>query len=140
MRYFNYGSVQLTDDQSNDQGTYTPNEFFDRWFHLPVNWRKSLLRINTAVYTFKHYQVSLLHKDREQVNNQVTRLPQMYHYSTKKPYGSNNLFAFGAHISNIVTKIGYSDVGPKILFTNQLKLGVANTWELDETNETDRHF
>jgi hypothetical protein len=27
LRYFNYGSIQLTDNSQNNQGTYTPNEF-----------------------------------------------------------------------------------------------------------------
>src|ERR1700712_3943839 len=33
LRYFNLGSIQLTDGGANDQGTYTPNEFsFDGSF------------------------------------------------------------------------------------------------------------
>src|ERR1700742_867546 len=27
LKYFNYGSIQLTDEGQNNQGTYTPNEF-----------------------------------------------------------------------------------------------------------------
>ena len=139
LRYFNYGSVQLTDDQSNDQGTYTPNEFsidgsFARKFGENLSLGLTLRYIRSSISSISFAQGS------GQVNkpgNAVAADVSLYY---KKPWGSENLFAFGAHISNIGTKIGYSDVGPKYFLPTNLKLGVANTWELDETNELTATF
>jgi hypothetical protein len=139
LRYFNYGSVQLTDEQSNDQGTYTPNEFsidgtFARKFGENLSLGLTLRYIRSSISNISFTQGS------GQVNkpgNAVGADVSLYY---KKPYGSDNLFAFGAHISNIGTKISYSDVGPRYFLPTNLKLGVANTWKLDEANELTATF
>ncbi|MBB6130205.1 type IX secretion system outer membrane channel protein PorV [Mucilaginibacter lappiensis] len=139
MRYFNYGSVQLTDDQSNDLGTYTPNEFsidgsFARKFGENLSLGLTLRYIRSSISSISFAQGS------GQVSKPGNAVAADVSLFYKKPYGENNLFAFGAHISNIGTKISYSDVGPKYFLPTNLKLGVANTWELDETNEVTATF
>jgi len=52
-----------------------------------------------------------------------------------KQFGTNALFAFGADISNIGTKISYTDGGPKEFLPTNLKIGAANTWYIDNYNE-----
>jgi hypothetical protein len=140
LRYFNYGSVQLTDDQSNDQGTYTPNEFsidgtFARKFGENLSLGLTLRYIRSSISSVSFAQGS---GQVSRPGNAVAADVSLYY---KKPYGSNdNLFAFGAHISNIGTKISYSDVGPKYFLPTNLKLGVANTWNIDETNQVTATF
>ncbi|MBB6111457.1 hypothetical protein SAMN05421821_11278 [Mucilaginibacter lappiensis] len=139
MRYFNYGSVQLTDDQSNDLGTYTPNEFsidgsFARKFGENLSLGLTLRYIRSSISSISFAQGS------GQVSKPGNAVAADVSLFYKKPYGENNLFALGAHISNIGTKISYSDVGPKYFLPTNLKLGVANTWELDETNELTATF
>jgi hypothetical protein len=56
----------------------------------------------------------------------------------KKPvqeFGSEALFAFGADISNIGSKISYSTSGPTYYLPTNLKIGVANTLNIDETSK-----
>jgi len=139
LRYFNYGSVQLTDDQSNNLGTYTPNELsldvsFARKFgeNLSLGLTARYIRSNISSISFSEGSGQVARP-----GNAVAADVSLYY---KKPYGENNLFAFGAHISNIGTKISYSDVGPKYFLPANLKVGVANTWLLDETNELTATF
>ncbi|UOE50744.1 type IX secretion system outer membrane channel protein PorV [Mucilaginibacter sp. SMC90] len=134
LRYFNYGSIQLTDDNTNDQGTYTPNEYsldvsfarkFGDNFSLGLTARYIHSNISSISFATGSSQAA-------KAGNAVAADVSLYYTA---PYGDGNLFAFGTHISNIGTKISYSDVGNKYFLPANLKIGVANTWQLDETNE-----
>jgi hypothetical protein len=134
LRYFNYGSIQLTDENTNNEGTYTPNEFsldgsfarkFGENFSLGLTLRYIRSSISSVAFATGSGQVN-------KPGNAVAADVSMYY---KAPYGEDNLFAFGAHISNIGSKISYSDNGPKYFIPTNLKLGVANTWNLDEFNQ-----
>lgn len=123
----------------NDLGTYTPNEFsidasFARKFGENLSLGLTMRYIRSSISSISFAQGS------GQVNKPGNAVAADVSLFYKKPYGENNLFAFGAHISNIGTKISYSDVGPKYFLPTNLKLGVANTWELDETNELTATF
>jgi hypothetical protein len=134
LRYFNYGSIQLTDDNTNDQGTYTPNEYsldvsfarkFGDNFSLGLSMRYIHSNISSVSFATGSSQAA-------KAGNAIAADVSLYY---KAPYGDGNLFAFGTHISNIGSKISYSDVGNKYFLPANLKIGVANTWQLDETNE-----
>lgn len=134
LRYFNYGSIQLTDDNTNDQGTYTPNEYsldvsfarkFGDNFSLGLTARYIHSNISSISFATGSSQAA-------KAGNALAADVSLYYTA---PYGDGNLFAFGTHISNIGTKISYSDVGNKYFLPANLKIGVANTWQLDETNE-----
>jgi hypothetical protein len=63
------------------------------------------------------------------------RYRQAYRCIYQKPYGDGSLFAFGANISNIGNKISYTTTGPSYFLPANLKLGVANTWSLDDLSK-----
>src|SRR3569833_301147 len=134
LRYFNYGSIQLTDEGQNNQGTYTPNEFslntsFARKFGesfslgLTVGFIHSSLS-NAAFATNSGQQAK--------AGNALAAGVSMYYNKPTQEFGSDAIFAFGANISNIGNKISYSDGGPKYFLTANLRLGVANTINLDD--------
>lgn len=134
LRYFNYGSIQLTDDNTNDQGTYTPNEYsldvsfarkFGDNFSLGLTARYIHSNISSISFATGSSQAA-------KAGNALAADVSLYYTA---PYGDGNLFAFGTHISNIGTKISYSDVGNKYFLPANLKIGVANTWQLDDVNE-----
>lgn len=135
LRYFNYGSLQLNDDQSNNQGTYTPNEFsldvsyarkFGEGFSLGLTGRF----IHSSISSVSFATAGTSQTGR--AGNAFAADVSMYYKNT---YGDDNLFAFGANISNIGTKISYTTNGPKYFLPANLKLGAANTWNLDENNQ-----
>ncbi|QTE37006.1 type IX secretion system outer membrane channel protein PorV [Mucilaginibacter gossypii] len=134
LRYFNYGSIPLADENANDQGNYTPNEYsldvsfarkFGDNFSLGLTARYIHSNISSIAFATSSSQTA-------KAGNAFAADVSLY-YTT--PYGDGNTFAFGTHISNIGTKISYSDVGNKYFLPANLKLGVANTWQLDDVNE-----
>ncbi len=137
LRYFNYGSIQLTDEGQNNQGTDTPNEFslntsFARKFGesfslgLTVGFIHSSLS-NAAFATGSGQQAK--------AGNALAAGVSMYYNKPTQEFGSDAIFAFGANISNIGSKISYSDGGPKYFLPANLKIGVANTINLDDYNQ-----
>lgn len=135
LRYFNYGSLQLNDDFSNSQGTYTPNEFsldvsFARKFGENFSLGLTARYIHSSISSVSFATAGSTQTGR--AGNALAADISMFYKST---YGDDNLFAFGANISNIGTKISYTTNGPKYFLPANLKLGAANTWNLDENNQ-----
>jgi len=135
LRYFNYGSLQLNDDFSNSQGTYTPNEFsldvsFARKFGENFSLGLTARYIHSSISSVSFASAGSSQTGR--AGNAFAADVSMFY---KSAYGDDNLFAFGANISNIGTKISYTTNGPKYFLPANLKLGAANTWNLDENNQ-----
>jgi hypothetical protein len=135
LRYFNLGKIELVDNNQTPQGTYQPNEFsldvslarkFGNDFSLGV----------TARYIYSGLTNGLL------VNNLVTSSASavaadvsLFYRKPTQQFGNDALFAFGADISNIGTKMSYTDGGQKYFLPTNLRLGVANTLFLDPENQ-----
>ncbi len=135
LRYFNLGSIQLVDANQNDQGTYRPNEFsfdvslgrkFGNNFSLGLTGR--YIHSNLANGSFTAGQQT-------KPANAAAADISMYFKKPMQQFGDDALFAFGADISNIGTKISYSEGGVKYFLPTNLKIGAANTWYLDDYNE-----
>lgn len=129
LRYFNLGSIQLVDDLQNDQGTYKPNELsIDGSFARKFGNNLSLgLTLRYIYSNFATGAVAGSSGAQNKAGNAVSAGVSMYY---RKSYGDSSVFAFGAHISNIGSKIAYTDFGNKDFLPTNLKLGVANTWRL----------
>ncbi|NEU10336.1 type IX secretion system outer membrane channel protein PorV [Flavihumibacter sp. R14] len=133
LRYFSYGSIQLTDDNQQDIGIYSPNEFaIDGTFARRFGDNFSL---GTAV----RYILSSLSNG--QFNGQEIRPASAlaadvsaYFRNGTVLLGKDAEVAFGLNISNIGTKVSYSDAAPKSFLPTNLKLGGATTFNLDDLN------
>lgn len=135
LRYFNLGSIQLIDDNQNDQGTYKPSELaIDASFARKFGENLSLGL--TMRYIYSNFSngafVSGGSTAQNKAGNAIAAGVSLYY---NKAYGDSSVFAFGAHISNIGSKIAYSDGGTKYFLPTNLKLGVANTWRFDDANK-----
>jgi hypothetical protein len=131
LRYFNLGSIQLIDDNQNDQGTYKPSELsIDGSFARKFGNNLSLGL--TMRYIYSNFSngafVSGGSTAQNKAGNAISAGVSVYY---KKDYGDSSVFAFGGHISNIGSKIAYSDGGTKYFLPTNLKLGVANTWHMN---------
>jgi len=135
LRYFNLGAIQLVDANQNDQGTYRPSELsldlslarkFGENFSLGLTGR--YIRSNLSNGTFTAGQQT-------KPANAVAADVSMYYKNPGQQFGKDALFAFGVNISNIGTKISYSDGGNKYFLPTNLKIGAANTWFIDDYNE-----
>ncbi|MBB3969784.1 type IX secretion system outer membrane channel protein PorV [Mucilaginibacter phyllosphaerae] len=134
LRYFNLGSIQLIDNNQTDLGTYKPNELsLDASFARKFGNNLSLGL--TLRYIYSNFSSGAFVSGSGQQNkagNAVSAGVSMYY---TKPYGNNSVFAFGAHISNIGNKISYTSTGPSYFLPANLKLGVANTWTIDDLSK-----
>ncbi|WP_461450586.1 type IX secretion system outer membrane channel protein PorV [Mucilaginibacter sp.] len=128
LRYFNYGSIQSTGLQDQDQGTFTPNEFsIDGSFARKFGENLSLGL--TLRYIHSNISKAFTSSSTQGSANAVAADVSMYY---KTASGEDSQFAFGTDISNIGSKIQYSSGSPAEYLPTNLKIGGANTWNLDE--------
>ncbi len=135
LRYFNLGSIELTDASQQSLGTYTPNEFsvdgsFARKFGNNFSLGLSLRYIHSSLANG-----SFLSGQQVKAGNAVAADVSLYYNKPIEEFGNSATFAFGTNISNIGSKISYTDNGTKYFLPTNLKIGIANTINLDEFNQ-----
>ncbi|MGI4727082.1 MAG: type IX secretion system outer membrane channel protein PorV [Janthinobacterium lividum] len=135
LRYFNLGKIQLVDVNQQEQGTYTPNEFaidasFARKFGENFSLGTSLRYIysNLSNGSFSTGQQT-------KAGQAVAADVSLTYKNPTQLFGTDDLFALGVNISNIGSKISYTETGQKYFLPTNLRVGVANTWYLDTYNE-----
>ena len=137
LRYFNYGAIQLTDASQNSQGTYNPNEFslnasfarkFGEGFSLGLTAGYIRSNFSNASFSAGSGQLS-------KAGNSVSAGVSLYYRKEVQQFGADGVFSFGTNISNIGSKISYSDAGPKYFLPANLKIGVADMINLDDFNQ-----
>lgn len=140
LRYFNLGTIELFDQYQTAQGTYRPNEFaidgsyarkFGEEFSLGLTLRYIHSNLSNGAFV-----------DNQQIKaaNAVAADVSLYYKTKTQQFGKDALFAFGANISNIGSKVGYTDGGQKYFLPTNFKFGVANTLNLDEYNQVTLAF
>jgi hypothetical protein len=137
LRYFNLGSIQLVDASQINQGTYRPSEYsldvslarkFGDDFSLGLTGRYIHSDLsNESFATGASQQTS--------AGNAIAADISLYYKTSVQQFGIPAVFAFGADISNIGTKITYSVGGTAYFLPTNLKIGAANTWNLDDINQ-----
>jgi hypothetical protein len=137
LRYFNYGTIQLTDASQNSQGTYSPNEFslngsfarkFGEDFSLGLTMGFVHSNLSNAFFATGSGQQA-------KAGNSLAAGVSLFYTKPTQQFGKDAIFSFGVNISNIGSKISYSDTGPQYFLPANLKIGTANTWNLDDFNQ-----
>ena len=131
LRYFNMGAIQLVDENQQDQGTFTPNQFaidgsFARKFGDDFSLGLTMRYIHSALISSSFERLS---------GNALAADVSLFYFKPVDEFGKNATFAFGANVSNIGTKMSYTSTGDRNFLPTNLKIGVANTWNLDDYNE-----
>lgn len=135
LRYFNLGTIELFDQYQSAQGTYQPNEFsidgsYARKFGDSFSLGLTLRYIHSSLSNGAFVEGQSI-----KAANAVAADVSYYYKSKGEQFGKNALFALGVDISNIGSKVGYTDGGQKYFLPTNLKIGVANTWDIDEYNQ-----
>jgi hypothetical protein len=135
MRYFNLGSIQLIDDNQMGQGTYSPNEFaIDGSFARKFGENFSLGL--TARYIHSGLTNGVLASGQQtKAGNAIAADVSAYYRVPTRQFGKDALLAFGANFSNIGTKMSYTTNGSSYFLPANFKIGVADTWYLDNVSE-----
>lgn len=131
LRYFSYGSIQLTDNSQNDIGVYSPNEFalegsysrkYGENFSLGTAVRYIRSSLSNGQFNGQEIQpATALAVDASAFYKKGTML-----------FGSDAEITLGMNISNIGTKMSYSDNGTKSFLPTNMKIGGASTFMLDD--------
>jgi hypothetical protein len=130
LRYFSYGSIQLTDENQNDMGVYSPNEFsIDASFSRRYGENFSL---GTAV---RYIKSSLTNGqfDADNINPSTAFAADVsaYFKNATTMFGKDTEIAFGLNISNIGTKMNRNEDTRRSFLPANMKLGGAATLDVD---------
>jgi len=127
LRYFNLGKVDSYDDNINSLGTLRPNEF-----SLDVSAARKFGKELSLGITARYIHSSLTQG--AAVGGVQSQAANAFAADVSLYYTANS-FSFGADISNIGTKMSYSQGGQQYFLPTNLRLGVAKNVELDELND-----
>lgn len=135
LRYFSLGEIQLTDINQQDLGVYSPNELaFDVTYSRRMGESFSL-------GTSLRYIYSNLMSGQFSAGQQThagSALAVDVSAWFKKPtvfLGTDAVLSAGLNISNIGTKMSYSDGGNKYFLPANMKIGGASTFLIDDYNQ-----
>ena len=136
IKYFNLGTVTGTGNDQSFQGNYTPNEFsidgsFARTFGEDFSLGLTLRYIHSNLFT----GVVSSSSQQAKAGNAVAADVSMYYKTETQQFGNDGVFSFGANISNLGTKMSYSENGQKYFLPTNLRIGIADMINLDETNQ-----
>ena len=134
IRYFNVGTIQSYDGFQNFQGNFISSEYsidasFARTFgeEFSIGLTARYIRSNLS----NGYSVSGV---TAKPGNALAADVSLFYKTQAQQFGKDALFSFGANISNIGTKISYSNDGTKYFLPTNLKLGIADMVNLDDVN------
>jgi hypothetical protein len=137
LRYFNLGSIQLVDASQNNQGTYRPSEYsLDFSFARKFGDNFSLGLTGRYIHSdLSNESFATGAAQQNKAGNAFAADISLYSHKPLQEFGNDAVFSFGTNISNIGTKISYATDGPTYFLPTNLKIGAANTIDLDEYNQ-----
>lgn len=137
LRYFNYGSIQLVDNNLNNQGTYTPAEFsLNGSFARKFGEELSLgLTVGFVHSSLSNAFFATGTGQQAKAGNALSAGVSLFYTRPVQELGTDGTFSFGTNISNIGSKMSYSTGGPQYFLPANLKIGAANTLNLDDYNQ-----
>lgn len=137
LRYFSLGDVQFTDQFGTDLLNFTPNEFaIDGTYARKLSDQFSI----GVSFRFIHSNLSgstpLEGGQETSPGNAVAGdLSAYYETNTFQTGNLNSKLSFGANISNIGSKITYTDEANRDFIPINLGIGVAYSIQIDDYNE-----
>ncbi|MBO6515920.1 MAG: type IX secretion system outer membrane channel protein PorV [Bacteroidia bacterium] len=133
LRYFSLGNIQFTDEFGNPQGSDEPKEFaFDLSYSLQLSKKFSFgiatRYINSRLVSQRATNVDI------RPGQGVAGDMGAYYKDKIKINGRNYDWAFGASITNMGTKITYTNAANRDFIPINLRIGTFWETEIDEHN------
>jgi hypothetical protein len=135
MRFFSLGEIQYIDNNQQDMGVYNPYELaFDVTYARKFGESFSLGTSLRYIYSnLSSGQIS--GGDQTRPGSAVAVDVSAYYKQPTFLLGSDAIISGGIHISNIGTKMSYSDRAVKMFLPANLKVGAASTFLIDDYNQ-----
>jgi len=132
LKYFDLGDINFRDIDNRDQGTWNPREFaFDFTYSRKLSETFSIG--GSARYIHSNLTGAFSTPD-AQPGNSVAADIGIYYSKTLEKSAKGNILSFGATITNIGSKISYTDGENRDFIPTTLRLGSAFTTNLDPYN------
>ena len=133
LRYFSLGDIQFTDVNGTSTGTGKPNEF-----EVAIAYTRKLSDRFGASLTAKYVNSNLAAG--QEVDGVILQAGQAFAADLGFTYrndntSNGNAFAIGAAVTNIGSKINYSNDTIRDFLPANLGVGAAYTFRLDDYNE-----
>ncbi|SMC73820.1 type IX secretion system outer membrane channel protein PorV [Pedobacter africanus] len=135
LRYFNLGEIQLTDINQQDLGVYSPNELaFDLTYSRRMGDSFSL---GTSLrYIYSNLSSGQFTAGQETHAGSALAVDASAYFKKQTVFlGTDAILSAGLNISNIGTKMSYSDGGNRYFLPANLKIGGASTFLMDDYNQ-----
>ncbi len=134
LRYFSLGNIEAIDEFQNYYGTTNPNELaVDGIFSRTFGENFSLGTGLRFIYSNLSDQVFSGQQTRP--GTALAADVSGYFKETAQVFSKETKLALGFNISNIGTKMSYSDGGQKYFLPTNLKIGGASTFKIDDYND-----
>lgn len=136
MRYFSLGDINFRDDQGNPTGTFSPYEFsLDAAYALKFSeqWSGGI----ALRYIYSDIAQGQVVQGLQTKPGQSVAADIAFFYKSRKIQmegGQKGTATFGVNISNIGSKISYSESGRSDFIPTNLKIGGGYIWEFDKYN------
>ncbi|MFW0714754.1 type IX secretion system outer membrane channel protein PorV [Pedobacter sp. N23S346] len=131
LRYFSLGSIQLTDINQQELGIANPNELaFDVTFAR--NFGEEFSLGTSLRYIYSNLASGQFASGQVRGGNAIAVDVSGLYKTSSNLFGKPTIFSAGANISNIGTKMSYSDDGQGFFLPTNFKLGGASTITLDD--------
>lgn len=141
MRYFSLGEINFTDNQGNSTGQFKPNEFsLDVAYAMKFSERMSGGITTRFIQSNLTGGISNNNGDGKPGRSLAGDISMYYINDDIKVADYNAELSFGANLSNIGTKMRYSESQVANFLPTNLKVGSALLLEMDETNSLTFHL
>ena len=134
LRYFNLGDIFLTNNTGADVGTFSPRDFA-----LDMTYARKLSELTGLGVTMRFLNSSLSQSyepgnSGRSASGFAVDLGFYYTNPEFRIFSEDIAFSWGAHLSNIGTKISYGDESNKNFIPTNLRLGTAVEYAFSEEN------
>ena len=131
LRYFSLGNIQFTDETGEIYGTYDPNEYtFDFGYGMKFNNNFSGGIAMRYIYSNLTGNQFVAGQETEPGSAFAVDLSTYY----QSEFNDQGQWAIGMNISNIGTKISYTETDEKDFLPMNLKIGGRYSMKIDEYN------
>ncbi len=136
MRYFSLGNIQFTNDQGEYVGEYDPNEYvFDLAYSMKLSDNFSAGLVMKYIYSNLTGGIFVEGLQTEAGKSFAVDLGTYYQSKKFDISGYDSQWAVGLNISNIGSKISYTESGDEDFLPMNLKLGSRISTEIDDFNK-----
>jgi len=134
LRYFTLGDIQFMDQYGEAQGSQSPNEFA-----IDVGYTRRLTDNFSGAVALRYIRSDLtggqlVNGTETHAGNSYAADVAFYYQNQIRVSRKNSTIAAGINISNIGSKISYTDGETKDFIPTNLKLGFSYTTEMDQYN------